>query len=92
MSSYIVTYDLSAPNRDYPKLYEYFQQYAYAKVTESTWIIQTWKTAAAVRDEIADIVDSDDKVLVIQTTRNAAWIGLSGQIGDWLKNHLVSAA
>jgi hypothetical protein len=61
-------------------------------MVESTSVIQTDKTAAQVRDEIANYVDSNDHVLVIQTTRNAAWIGLPTTVGNWLKEHLVSAA
>jgi hypothetical protein len=92
MSTYIVTYDLSAPARDYKRLFDYLKMYPYAHVVESTWVIKTYKTAATVRDEIARYVDSNDKVLVIQTTRNSAWIGLPDEVGNWLKQHLLSAA
>jgi hypothetical protein len=92
MSTYIVTYDLSAPGRDYQRLYEYLKTYPYAHVVESTWVIKTYKTAATVRDEIAARVDNNDKVLVIQTTMNSAWIGLPAAVGSWLREHLESAA
>lgn len=92
MSTYIITYDLSAPERHYKRLSDYLKTYPFAHVVESTWVIQTAKSAKTVRDEIRSIVDRDDKVLVIQTTREAAWIGLSGNIGEWLIGHLGYAA
>ncbi len=92
MSTYIVTYDLSAPGRDYKRLFDYLKTYTYAHVVESVWVIKTYKSAVTLRDEIKRYVDSNDKVLVIKTTREAAWLGLSAEIGDWLNDHLESAA
>lgn len=92
MSTYVISYDLCKPGRDYQRLYDYLKSYAYAHVVESTWVISTYKTAAQVRDDIRALVDGNDQVLVIQTTNNAAWIGLPVAIGNWLKQHLVSAA
>jgi hypothetical protein len=92
MSTYIVTYDLSAPGRDYKRLIDYLKTHSYAHVVESSWVIKTFKSADTLRDEIARYVDSNDKVLVIKTTRSAAWIGLQAAVGNWLKEHLEYAA
>jgi hypothetical protein len=92
MSSYIVTYDLSAPGRNYDSLFGYLKSFPYAHVVESTWVISTYKTAVDVRDEILLHIDSNDHVLVIEATRNAAWFGLPAQVSNWLKKNLASAA
>jgi hypothetical protein len=92
MSTYIVTYDLSAPGRNYESLFGYLKQFAYAHVVESTWVITTYKTAVEVRDEILLHIDNNDHVLVIEATRNAAWFGLPAQVSDWLKKYLPAAA
>ena len=74
MNSIILSYDLRAPGRNYDALYEKIKAFPHwAKITESTWLLKTNKTCVQVRDEIASVVDSNDRVFVTKSTGDAAW-------------------
>ncbi|MGE2817956.1 hypothetical protein ACQI5H_22845 [Mycobacterium heidelbergense] len=93
MSSYIVTYDLSTPGRDYESLFSYLKSFPYhAHVLESSWAIITSKTALEVCNEILPHIDGNDHVLVNEVTLNAAWFGLPDPVSEWLKKYLPAAA
>lgn len=79
MNSFIVTYDLKkryandrsdSYNNLYKKLETYFN---YAKVSESSWIIQGDYTCVFLRDDIASILLEDDTLFVGKLTGEAAW-------------------
>ena len=53
MVTYIITYDLSVPGRNYGELYKRLRAYGdYAQITESSWAIKTTDTAVVVRDNL----------------------------------------
>ena len=86
MTTYIITYDLSAPGRNYDELYKRIRGYKdYAHITESSWAVKTDGTAVDVRDNLAGAMDSNDKLFVCALTTPAAWRGLDKEITDWLK-------
>ena len=88
MARYIITYDLSAPGRNYDALYEGIKAYGtWGRITESSWAIVTSDTAATVRDNLSQVVDSNDKLFV--GTLSAPWAswGLGKDIGDWLREN-----
>lgn len=88
MTHFFVTYDLSAPGRDYDRLFTYLKQFAYAKPVESVWVIETFKTAATLRDEIKQYVDSNDKVFIMKaSTGNWASFNISKPVVEWLHQH-----
>ena len=62
MARYIVTYDLSAPGRDYPKLYNRINQYPSIRITESSWAFVSTATAAQLRDYFKEAIDSNDNL------------------------------
>ncbi len=85
MATHIITYDLSAPGRNYDELYKRIKAYGdWAHITESSWAVKTADTAVAVRDNLWGAMDNNDKLLVAQLSGNAAWEGLGKKIGDWL--------
>lgn len=85
-TSKIVTYDLCNAEKNYDELYEYFETFSFnIKITESTRIISTSKTCKTVRDEIKDIIDSDDRVFVGGLNGNAAWSNILGDSGELKK-------
>jgi hypothetical protein len=83
-----VSYDLRNPGRDYGELYRYLNQFEHCHPLESLWLIDTAEAPSEVRDQIADIIDTNDGVLVIDVTgRASAWQKLNDACGDWIKAH-----
>ena len=89
MAAYIVTYDLSLPGRSYSDLYNRIKAYGlWAAITESSWMIVTSQSPAQIRDYLSPAIDSNDKLFVGGPVNQAAWIGLSQEVSDWLRNNL----
>ncbi|MGV2982066.1 CRISPR-associated protein Cas2 [Microbacterium sp. AGC85] len=88
MSSYLLTYDLTAPGRNYDDLIKHLKSYAtHAHVLDSTWLIVSDRTSVQIRDEAKTHMDSNDQLLVVKLTGDAAWYGLRGH-SDWIKKNL----
>lgn len=88
MKSVIVTYDLRAPGRDYSSLYDKFKAYpAWAKITESTWLLKTDKSCVDVRNDIDSALDSNDRIFVTESTGVGAWRNVICE-SDFLKKNL----
>ncbi|USK40153.1 CRISPR-associated protein Cas2 [Cytobacillus firmus] len=89
MKSYLISYDLIGPNRDYDSVTEKIKSYGtWARPLESVWIIKTDDAATTIRDNIASVMDSNDKLIVVQLSGTAAWRNLSDEMGKWLKENL----
>lgn len=86
--SKIISYDLCTPGKNYDDLYKYLKGYqVWAHITESTWFISTDKSCQEIRDEIKDIVDSNDVIFVGELNGVAAWRNVLCN-SDYLKNNL----
>lgn len=89
MTTYVVSYDLVAPGRDYKELFEYLKSHDnWAHPLESTWLIVTSLSAVDLRDGIKSHVDANDKVLVVKSAGTGAWRNLVQKVTDWLHEHL----
>ena len=89
MTTFLVTYDLRKPGRNYEPLYAKLKTYStWCHPLESTWLIVTDDNAKTIRDSLASEMDNNDKLLVIKTANVGAWKGLSEEITNWLKKHL----
>lgn len=89
MHSYAISYDLIGPNRNYDNIIEAIKSYGtWAHINESLWIIRSSKTSAEIRDHLKQKVDTNDKILVVQLTGVGAWLNLSPDMNNWLKNNL----
>lgn len=87
--SLLITYDLSAPGRDYKGLIKKIKSYnGYARITESSYIITTKKEPEKVRDELLALIDENDKIYVGVITTPAAWFGLPDSVANWLQKYL----
>lgn len=85
MKLYQIDYDLRK-QRDYAALYERIRSYGtYCRVLESTWIISSNQTTVQVRDHLYQAMDKDDGLLVTLLAGEAAWMGLSSEITEWLR-------
>lgn len=89
MTSYLVSYDLNAPGKNYDNLIEYLKSESnWWHHLGSTWVVVTDLTAAQLRNGIAQHTDSNDKVLVMKSSGVGAWSGFSAKGSTWLKDHL----
>lgn len=89
MPSYVVTYDLTGPDRDYDALIDHLKSYGtYSHALKSTWLIVTTKSAKEVRDAATKHMDKDDKILVVKATGVSAWRNLRPATSDWIHKNL----
>ena len=91
MNKYLISYDLGGPEtrQDYTNLITYIKNYNHwAKPLKSVWFIATDKDVATVRDELRNLMDSNDKVLVIEVTGNWGTFGIEKIVTDWMQESL----
>jgi hypothetical protein len=91
MNTYMVGYDLNRPRGadDYPKLISAIKGYpTWWHHLDSTWMIKTDQPATAIRDHLAQFVDSGDELLVARLAGESAWRGFSEQASTWLRNNM----
>ena len=87
MTCYLISYDLRK-EKNYESLYEIIRSYSkWARITESTWAVVTTKSAVEIRDHLANVMDSDDRLFVLKSGVEAAWRN-SRCRSDWLKDNL----
>ncbi len=91
MYTYLISYDLRAPGKNYSDLHNHLKSYySWAKPLESFWLIRTTESKPAeVRNAIRKHMDTNDHVFVVDVTgQNAAWYGMSDKVTEWIKENL----
>lgn len=90
MNTLQINYDLIALGRNYQPVYDYIKGLSgsYAKPLESMWLALTNKTSETVRDELMALVDRNDKILVIDVTRDSWASSFSDDHIKWMKNNM----
>ncbi|MEX2177773.1 MAG: hypothetical protein WD801_03625 [Gemmatimonadaceae bacterium] len=89
MKTYIIGYDLNRPGQQYTELIKAIEAYGtYWHHLDSTWIIKTDDSAAGIRDNLRQFIDSTDELLVIRHQGDAAWSGINDRGSQWLMDHL----
>lgn len=86
MTNYIISYDLQRPGQRYAAVEAYIKRMtSYARVLETVWIVESYKTSTTIRDELQQLVDDNDKIIVgvISGTRGCnidgrAWAVVTG--------------
>jgi hypothetical protein len=85
MNKYLVSYDLNNPPNqpDYHPLIARIRDYwGGEKLLYSEWLVRTTSNAAAIRDDLMKFVDSNDGLIVLGLTGEAAWTGGSLKMTD----------
>jgi hypothetical protein len=84
-------YDLRQPGRNYESLHSYLKTLDWWHCLDSTWLVETSKTATTIRDDMLVHIDTNDGVLVVTLgNKNWATYGMKHQnCIDWLKTHLA---
>jgi hypothetical protein len=88
MATILIAYNLNDPDQDYEALRDVIKGLgsAWWHHLDSLWIVKTTMTPRGVRDALAKVLDTTDKILVIDVTkRSRAWRGLSDRGSLWLK-------
>ncbi len=89
MDSYLVSYDLRKPGRNYDELYDELKSFAnWAHPLESLWVVVSEQSSTQIRDRLWRWLDENDGLLVVKSSNSGAWIGLSQKVSEWLKEHL----
>lgn len=90
MHTYLISYDLIRPGKDYTNLHTHLKGYGtWAKPLESVWLIKTSYGVEQLRNSIQVHMDVNDKILVIDVTgRPTAWDHLSPEVNTWIQNSL----
>ena len=90
MATYLISYDLKKPGRNYDDLYKRIKSYTtWAMITESTWAVVSAKTAKEVFTHIQGALDNNDILFVITVGGTAWWSNnLPDDVVAWLKKRL----
>ncbi len=76
MASYLISYDLDKPGQDYPRLITELERLGAVRILYSEWIFRSTSSAVEIRDWLKSFIDSNDMLLVVALTGEAAWTGL----------------
>jgi hypothetical protein len=89
MNTYIVSYDLSNPGRNYEQLLARIKSYiSWARLGGSAYVIVADQSAFEVRDNLMAVLDGNDKLFVGTIKAPAGWCGLGDEVSQWLRNYL----
>lgn len=84
MSVLLVTYDLRKPGRSYEPLYAALRKYMHCHGMESIWLLDTVAEPAAVRDQLAALIDANDAIFVVRLHQH--WASRGYNCSEWLKD------
>jgi hypothetical protein len=77
MKAYLVSYDLDKPGQDYTDLINAIVRIGGVKGLYSEWFVPTTTLSASqIYDYLAPFTDSNDRLLVVGLTGEAAWRNL----------------
>lgn len=78
MKTYMITYDLRRPGKDYSGLISEITRLGGVKILLSAWVLKTSLTAAQLRNRlsVSGSLDANDMLLVAGLSGEAAWTGL----------------
>ncbi len=92
MAIHVVGYDLHPKQGEtYNELIEAIKKVGsdWWHCLDSTWLVVSNKNSVQIRDEIWRHMKADDQLLVVKyEPHDAAWIGFTGNCGDWLKRNM----
>jgi hypothetical protein len=90
MNTFLVSYDLNSPGKDYSKLIDKIKSISniWWHHLDSCWVIRSEASVASIRDTLAPFIDKNDELLVMQSSGVAAWTGFNLEGSTWLKDNL----
>lgn len=94
MTTFSITYDLRNPGQNYRDVISKIKELGngnWCRVTESAWFITSSSSASHIRDAIAAVADSNDKIMVHSVADDWASWNLGKDVNDWLRGNWQSA-
>jgi hypothetical protein len=90
MATYIIGYDLHPTKGEtYDELIDAIKTIGkWWHHLDSTWVVVSDETAAAIRDKLQGHMKSDDQLLVVKSSGVGAWFGFNDKGSSWLKDNL----
>jgi hypothetical protein len=88
MAIILVDYDLKQPGQAYDSLMAYVKQHPWARLSESSYAIDTSSTPEDVKATIRRITDSNDNIYVITLKRPYSSWGPK-DVNEWLDQRLT---
>lgn len=83
MALFSITYDL-IDKKDYDTLIDRLKELDTVKVQLSQWFLSADNTAIEVKDHLAQFVDDDDKLMVIEFSKKPSYTKALKGTNDWL--------
>ena len=81
---YIISYDLNKPKQNYSELYKILQKYTWWHYLDSTWIIESDKSADYLFGQISPHIDENDSLLIFKLDKDrSGW--LPSKAWDWIR-------
>ncbi len=87
MAVLLVTYDLNKPGKDYDDLLKTIKSHSWARLSESSYAIQTNQGPQQVINKLKPFIDQNDNLYVINLKKPYAGFGPK-DVNDWLDNNL----
>jgi hypothetical protein len=85
---FIITYDLINPSSNYEELLKKIKSHnSWAKLGRYSFIISSNEKPAQIRDGLKTVLQANDKLFVGIVKAPAAWIGLSDDVSQWIRNN-----
>jgi hypothetical protein len=90
MSTYLIGYDLDKPGQDYSDLIAAIKSLGvWWHNLDSTWLVLSDLDDKQIRDQLKTYIDTNDKLLVINVSGDAAaWYGFTDKGSQWLRDNL----
>jgi hypothetical protein len=87
MSALLITYDLHKPGQNYAKFMEAIKSYPWAKLSESSYAIATYESAASIHSQLKPHMDNNDNLYVVRLSQD--WQGWGPPVvNQWLNTNL----
>lgn len=81
----MISYDLVNPGQNYEPLLKRIKAYpGWARLGGSAYLISTDATPVQVRDNLAQVLDPNDKLYVGVAVAPAAWRGMPEDVSKWI--------
>lgn len=89
MGSFLISYVLHAPIRNYQPLVEEIQRIGNCRQCfDSMWVVKSNETSALLRDRLSKHIYGDDELLVVGLKGYWASHNLSGDCTNWLSKNI----
>lgn len=85
---YIISFDLKNPGINQQKLVDSIKTAKmWARLTTTSYLIVSEKTAIEIRDILIVNIKSTDKIYIGKLDNSAAWLGLGEDVSNWIRNN-----